>query len=332
MDKKTYLAIRNELKASKSQNVLLRYTAVNIILLAGTIGWALSFATSPWQSVAGIGLAILMFRSFAMMHEASHTVIKPTAMNDWLGVFYGGVALLAFEPWKRSHLEHHYWSGNVERDPVMALIISYPKFPSGLRFILTLAWRSWLPVLAILQHAVFWLLSVKNIFSSQLTLKAIVSVVWPLLLWGGLVAWIPSATLLKVFVPGVILYLAAVEIVNLPHHLRLPQMRGDAHLPVWQQYETVRTCLYPQWLASFVVLNFNYHTEHHVFPDMPWYHLPAAHVALKKAVGEKLNIDANFLWTVRHRGQNLDELMKSVEQPHGNEAPETSEITKRRSG
>ena len=34
-------------------------------------------------------------------------------------------------------------------------------------------------------------------------------------------------------------------------------------------------------LVSFLMLNLNYHLEHHLFPAIPWYNLPRVHQLLK---------------------------------------------------
>jgi len=44
-----------------------------------------------------------------------------------------------------------------------------------------------------------------------------------------------------------------------------------------------RTNDYPHWLSLLTCFHFGYHHEHHLFPYLPWWRLPAAHDALRRA-------------------------------------------------
>src|SRR3712207_8134419 len=45
----------------------------------------------------------------------------------------------------------------------------------------------------------------------------------PLLFWGLLIVALPSDFSLTVLLPAIVVYMVAVEVVNFPHHLQLPQ-------------------------------------------------------------------------------------------------------------
>jgi len=46
-----------------------------------------------------------------------------------------------------------------------------------------------------------------------------------------------------------------------------------------------RTNDYPHWLSLLTCFHFGYHHEHHLFPYLPWWRLPRAHDALRRAGG-----------------------------------------------
>lgn len=261
--------------------------------------------SSPWLIAGALGVCVLMFRSFAMMHEAVHGVAASSRLNDYLGIFYGGIAFLAFEPWKKAHIEHHFWSGNADKDPVMVMLTVFPKFPPKFQNFLTYCWMAWFPILGILQHMVFWMISIKKGVATPTSLKSNLSLAWPLTLWATLFLVLPNSVITMTLLPGVFIYLVLTEFVNLPHHLRLPQKKGEERLHIWEQHESARSCLYPKLMEQYVTLNFNYHTEHHMFPDLPWYDLPKVHSLLKEALGPDLNVDAQFAWTTKHRKEPL---------------------------
>lgn len=276
------------------------------------LGWIPGF-----YALSALVLPIVMFRSFAIMHEAVHGAASKAPWNDMIGIFYGGVALLAYEPWKRAHLLHHQWSGNIERDPVMALLIVYPKFPAWLKTLLNTGWRVWFPVLGIMQHIVFWSLSFRQFKAKMQELKSGASLLWPPAFWGSLLVFSSPTFLIYSVIPGVLLYLIWVEIVNLPHHLMLPQNTGDLKSPAWEQHRYARSCIYPRMIEHVVTLNFNYHSEHHMFPDLAWHQLSQVHELLQAQLGEDLNTDLQFAWTFRNRREALDQILKRAPESKG---------------
>ena len=48
------------------------------------------------------------------------------------------------------------------------------------------------------------------------------------------------------------------------------------------QRQNARTIINPVQTFFFAPNNVNYHIEHHVYPSIPWYHLPKAHRIMKE--------------------------------------------------
>ena len=91
------------------------------------------------------------------------------------------------------------------------------------------------------------------------------------IVWGLVFAGFPLRNLLQVWlVPGVVVgYISAVRALA-QHALT------DSHDPLLAS-RTVRS----NRLVSFLLLNENYHLEHHLFPEVPSYHLPRLHALLQ---------------------------------------------------
>ncbi len=305
MHKQKYLELRNKLDLQKKWQPLITYFVVEAgLLLLAAFLWSQNFKYLVFPLVATV-----MFRNFSLMHDAVHGAIaKNKTVNDFIGAWCGGLCLLPFKHWKTSHLQHHLWSGNIEKDPVMALRVTLPKAPTGLLKALSFAWQAWIPSLATLQYALFWKLSLGHAMKSG-TVKSWGEFILPVVGWAAAFAVAPDGFFLTALLPGLVLYMVAVEVVNFPHHLQLPMSKGDTRDPIWEQYKTSRTCLYPKWFAHHVVLNFNYHSEHHMFPDAPWYALESVHELVKNELQEKQNLDLNFKWTVENRPLSLLEVI-----------------------
>lgn len=312
MTRGEYIKIRNQFDLKKKNSAWVFHWLLNLFLLAGVVViWGVFH--DSWLRFGVILLIFtLIFRGFGIMHEAVHgAVSKNQSINDVLGVLGGSFCLLPFESWKRSHLRHHHWSGNVEKDPVMALIEAYPRMSFVMQKLLSGGWRVWLPILGFLQHVVFWRLSLKPLLKEKLEAKVVMSLLAPIFFWGFLCIGAPLDFVMEALGPSLFLYFIGIEVVNLPHHLGLPQHRGDVRFSVWEQYQIARSCLYPKWFARFVILNFNYHTEHHMFPDAPWYYLDQIHERVVEALKEEYNTDLHLAWILANKKKSMKEVLSS---------------------
>lgn len=303
----------------------------NSILHSGPFQMAVTFilvglALMPWidqkipsvlKLTSPLLLAIGMYRSFSLFHEGVHNCLhKNKLLNDTLGILTSPLNLLPFNAWKSSHLQHHQWSGNIQNDPVMGFITIYPKLSPGVKSFLDFTWQHWIPVLAMIQHIVFWSLSAKTTFKENPTLKNISSFVFPILVWSIALNFMPLSMIAGLVVPTLFLYLLGTEVINLPHHLQLDYRFDDTKLPAWEQYRTARSCLYPRWISNLVVLNFNYHIEHHMFPDIPWQKLSEAHDLIKPVLGEKYISENNFSWIKYSRKLSMNEVLAAAKKPY----------------
>ncbi len=311
MDKKKYLSLRKQVDLKIKNRMLALHLTQDALMVSACAFLLTRMKETGWEYLCIPIFATLMFRNFSLMHEAVHGLIsKNKWLNDTVGVIAGGLCLLPYEPWKQIHLEHHYWSGNVEKDPVMALIRTFPHWDKKLQNSVGFFWKAWIPLLALLQYAVFWWHSSLKFLKNYTSFKLLTSVFFPIALTTVLCLALGSHQVLTLLTPSVILYLLAVEVVNFPHHIGLPYVDEDHHLPAWEQHITARSCVYPKWLSQFIVLNFNYHIEHHMFPDAPWYYLDQLHKLVSADLKEQYNTDPQFVWIKQNRVKSLSQLFR----------------------
>lgn len=312
MKKDVYLQIRKAHSFEIKNSFLLRHLIADFSILSLSIYLCRSGGFVKLLAIPL--LATFMFRSFSFMHEAVHGLVSNNKkLNDAIGILYAAFSVLPFSPWKKSHLDHHFWSGNYQKDPVMALITILPKWSERSVRILNFLWRSWVPVLAFMQYVVFWMLSIKTTFAGKKPIADSISIFFPIILFVSLFTFLSASTIFQVILPAVTLYLMAVDVVNLPHHLQLPMISGEQKLTLWEQHAIARTCLYPKWIASFIVLNFNYHSEHHMYPDAPWYCLDKLHKAVQQELGSQQHLDPSFKWILDNRPKSLLEVIQTNE-------------------
>lgn len=258
------------------------------LLLWATILTSVRYGWFGFPLAVG-AFATFTFRAFGLMHEAVHSSAHPgKANNERIGALYGVFSYLPFASWRKLHLDHHYWTGNVEKDPSMGILLGFEKRGYRLPRFVDLSWRYWIPLLGFMQHLVFWRGAIGRreygFAAGALVYNAVLIAALGPLTW----------------IAGLLTYLYMVEIFNFPHHLGLEQHHGDTRFSVAEQHAFTRTCVYPKWFARTVLLNFNLHTEHHLFPAHPWYQLDDLRAELL-ATERAFNVTKGNAWILVNR-------------------------------
>lgn len=306
MQKASYSRLVQQLDFTPKIGHLLNHFVIDL-LLVGVIALTNQGILYPLSQLL---LPILMFRSFCLMHDCVHgSVIKNKAIGDGIGIIAGAFCLLPYEPWKKIHLLHHKWTGNVDKDPSMGLIKQFPFYKPIRVKVLNFCWQFQIPALAISQHFVFWTKSYQFVLEAKTTeekVKNALSILIPLILYA-------SISLTK-NLPALALYLAMVEVINFPHHLQMPMLEGKDSYPVYDQYRSARSCQYPRWFSRNILNNFNLHIEHHLFPRLPWYQLDSASSLVKKELGEGYTGIKGNAWIRENRQKPIEEVFsKNIE-------------------
>jgi len=318
MTKNEYIQLRATLDFKLRYRWLIGHLATDLLLAGLPLYFLWNYRTEmdfTWTTVAlgllcALSLAVLYFRSFSMMHEAVHGLIGTNRRaNDLAGLIYGALCLLPFEQWREIHLLHHYWSGNVEKDPVRKVTLIFKEEPRAFHKITSALWPTWFPILSIIQFGVFWRVCVAR-FKLKKTPLAFFGITLPILFWGTVLFVAGPKLSALVIVPSILFYLALVEVVNFPHHTDLPQYEGDTKLALWDQHKTARSCFYPKLLEKYVLLNFNYHIEHHLFPTLPWYRLEGLSAVLREKI-PVYHYSVGNEWIRRNRKRPLKDVCLS---------------------
>src|SRR5690606_2055308 len=107
--------------------------------------------------LGAIPFALLMFRNFTFMHEAAHGLAHSNKKLNYLfGMVAGTICFLPYQPWKAIHLDHHVWTGNFEKDPVLEVVKKYPASSRIMKGVFTAMWRTRFPLMAFFQYIVLW--------------------------------------------------------------------------------------------------------------------------------------------------------------------------------
>ena len=310
LSKLAYHQLRAQLEFRPNPWMNIATLVVNALLLG--LSAYLLLSGSAWAYwLAQLLLPIVFFQAFSLLHDCGHGSCTTSRIGNAIIGHYASLwCFMPFFPWKYIHTEHHVWAGNPERDPGLALV-QRARTTRKLPRLLTAGWRIWLPIAGLAQHVVYWTYPItafrRGVLSRSKQLRCAASVAW---LLGAYIAFHFAAPRLFNWmnvVPAVFFYLMLVEIVNFPHHVGLTSF--SERLPLWRQHLPTRTCYYPVVISELLVLNFNFHIEHHLFPNLPWYRLRAARQLVKPVLGDQYRETHGMEWHIRARKRRLVDVL-----------------------
>ena len=226
-----------------------------MLLLAGL--------TTTWRWVGVLAAALAMNAFLLLLHEGMHGLLaRSKSWNRLLSVGCGALLAVGFSSYRLLHIRHHRFLGD-ERDPDDYDNYSHsPTVVWMMHFMrLTIASPLYLvmiPLMA-LRHG-SWK-ERREILEEYFALAC---------LYAAVAQLAPSSWLFgHWFVP--------LLLVGIFTNVRGLSQHGvtDARDPLLAS----RSIHLPQW-AAFFVLNENLHLEHHLFPEVPSYHLARLHQRL----------------------------------------------------
>jgi len=251
--------VRENLSGADKQ----RTTVIGLGLAGGVIAawlvlhvYALFFvdlaAINPALAVAIVAVQCWLYVGiFIVAHDCMHGSLAPgrPGVNRWFGrICLFLYAAFDFDTLKAKHRDHHRHAGT-EHDPDF-----HKDDPHSF----------WL------WYARFF----REYFSGRELVIIFAAVLIYVLLLG--------APLLNVWVfwalPAIVSSLQLFYFGTYLPHQPGQEPFADSH--------NSRTNSYPHWLSLLTCFHFGYHHEHHLFPYLPWWRLPRAHDALRRAEGQ----------------------------------------------
>ncbi len=243
-----------------------------ILAATGTLVWlahGVWWLMLPAMTVHGIAIAFV----FTGHHELIHrTAFKSRRLNDWIAL---GTGFMVFYPayyYRLFHFTHHRFTQDPERDPELGyppptapwaylwwtIGIPYWQRRFGTSFIHAFTGRAKQPFVRDSEVA-DCVTEARWMWAGYIAIAA-ASIVFGS--WAALTYWLGPILLGQPFLR---LYLMA-------------EHTGCANGP--DMIANTRTTL-TNPLIRLIAWNMPYHTEHHVYPSVPFHALPALHVEMK---------------------------------------------------
>jgi len=242
-----------------------RLMEIFCFVVLAIIGFGLSasgIATSHWfLLLPGILVTALALNAFVLlMHDGMHfTLFRSRLWNSVSSVLLGSTFLMSFTAYRIMHTRHHKFLGD-PRDPD-----DYQNYvrPRLLRWSLHFMR---LTVGSLLYLALIPILALK-FGTDQDRRRILAEYVFLLAVYSALVRFVPGEILLLVWFAPLLVVGSLTAVRGFTQH-----GITDATDP----YLASRTVL-PNPIVGFLLLHENYHLEHHLFPEVPSYHLPLLH-------------------------------------------------------
>lgn len=301
MTKERYLTLRREFA---TQGLLKKNNAVGALTVVGELLMLLlSIGLLSTNAAFSIGyfageflLGLSLFRCFVITHECGHgTLFRAKWANTVAGSISGALCQVPYICWRNVHFEHHRWVGIVDKDPTSVGLLDAKKYSPATKSLLSVFWKLRLPLAAIGGVvAAFWLYPLKQWRAGQKSnagngmLSVLITVVPVAIAF----AHSGSAFMLTYWLPAMLMFYVWFECINLTHHSGLYPYHSHQHpqpIPLYGQDLHCRTAVMPSWLSMLLCYHFNLHTEHHLFPTIPWHRLPYVMKTLRQAPDSSFN-------------------------------------------
>jgi omega-6 fatty acid desaturase (delta-12 desaturase) len=265
-----------------------------VALVAGTTGLGLALALQrgvwPW-AIGQIVLALALVQWFVVLHECGHdTLFRTRRLHPIVGRVAGAFAAIPYACWTRIHGRHHRWTGWQDLDPTTAALVprARPRFE---RVIVNVCWKCSIPLFSVIYRVEnYWHLPrLFRLFASRIERIRMVRDAAILVLLYALVAWLVGpVTLLVTIGPAIFLSLVAEDVLLLSQHTHIPQHVSHGAtvrpFPAIEQEEFSRSLRLPPWL-SLLLLHFDAHELHHMYPFVPGYRLHGVAYTPQNEVG-----------------------------------------------
>ncbi len=274
MTKHDYLKLKSELKDLKVQNSkAASQLIIDLSLIALAIFLSLNQTFFIWL-LGQILIFICIWRQFSTLHSCSHnSFFKSHKLNNITGHLCSILSLLPFDDWKKSHIAHHTWVGDRNKDPSLNLPPHNTLNKTSLR-LLDICWKLHIPIfsfLVIILKVFNKKKSVRDKSSSSVSLSAVFLISVHLIL-----ILVLKSIYIKLFLLPFFLYLFTSDFLIISQHNLMESNSIDKSkfpLPVWSHQRVTKDLIFPKGVGKYVLLNFDQHNLHHIFPYIPHYHL-----------------------------------------------------------
>lgn len=253
------------------------HLAINLMLVGGGLVISAGVSHPVAYGCSQLMLALGFTQALVLLHEAGHrTLFRQRRLNDAIGLMAGFVALIPYASWRPIHARHHRFTGWQDLDATTATLVPRP-LPRWQQVVIDGAWRYWLPLFSVVYRLQnYWQIGRiepylgASVSVSRLRLAAALQ----LLAYVALVLWWGLTNTLILLGPGLFFALMIQDLLLLSQHTHMPSYNSQGRkvqpFQPLEQGRFTRSLQLPAWL-SWLLLHFDAHELHHLYPAVPGY-------------------------------------------------------------
>jgi fatty acid desaturase len=255
--------------------------AIALSLLGGWPGW-----------VAGqIILGVVLVHWFTLLHEAGHrTLFRSRRLNVATGIVAGYFAVIPYRSWVRVHGRHHKWTGWQDLDPTAEGLVR-DDLSWLQQAVVNVCWRFYIPLFSVLYRLEnYWNFGrLARMFPTRVDRRAMaINAALQLAIYALLLAIVGPVLAIKAALAGVLISLMLEDLLLLSQHTHVPTQLSEGRpvppVPAIDQSLFTRSLRLPAWVSA-ILLHFDAHELHHMYPFVPGYHLRRIPYAPPNEVG-----------------------------------------------
>ena len=250
------------------------------LILTGLSIFLSSLGGVPGWLAGQFLLAIALLQWFVLLHECGHgNLFKTKWLHTYVGHLASFFSFIPFHSWRWIHSRHHKWTGWQDLDPTTASLVPR-ELGRAEKLLMNVCWKYWIPLFSILYRLnIFWNPSrLRGVFHrkdqrQKVALNSVVLVAS----YGAVIYLVGFGQLMGLVGLGILLNLVFQDPLLLSQHTHVPLnlSQGDEvqAYPAVEQEVFTRSLKFPGWFSTLVLLNFDAHELHHMYPFVPGYYL-----------------------------------------------------------
>jgi fatty acid desaturase len=252
---------------ARLHRVDLRWNAIALFFVGLWIltGWLVArFPLWPLRVAGYFVIGAAVHALAILMHEAIHgNFFRRAGLDRWAGFLLGAPALFSATAYKTVHALHHRHNRGSQDPDEFTNLTRRPRLLSAAFYCWGLfglaAYLIHVPVMALVRG------------NRRQRRTVLLEYAFLLAIYGGVVAGIHRLGRLDLLLHLWVIPIAVAALLGNVRGWAEHSMTPPGH-PLTQT-RTVTS----NRLVSLLMCNLNYHLEHHLYPGVPWYHLPRVH-------------------------------------------------------
>jgi len=317
MKENDYKKLLPDMRKMMAGNYLISYLIIAISLAMFATAIYLIQNANIYMNIIGVLLlAFQMNHAYTIMHECTHTsFVNGHKANRIIGHMAAFFCLYPFEIKKYEHMLHHRCTGGYDEPVAKKAMKNFSLVNPIIDQIMIFCWKFWIPIFTANELCTTWKASLKS-ENRQWKITSAIAIATYIIIAYFILQQTNGALFLLKFSLSIYLYMIALEFFTMPHHVPSVIEKRNGPVPFHEQDKYTQSCT--PWPAPFdvlLMLNFNYHVVHHLYPYVHFTKLKEAHTLLGNCEPTILQTrsELNIMLEIRRRG--FRDVFKKYYQP-----------------